>query len=297
MIPWIQVYSNLPAHRKTCKLRDTLGLKSSYEAVGLIVCLWAWAAVNASDGNITGYSDRDIADAVCYRKQASKLMDAMVQSGFLDYTEDGRKVIHDWDVHARMLIDSIESSKQKNAERQKRYREKTKRKNNGTVTNENNGNSNVINNATHNESNAPTIPNLTIPNSIVSGNNTVSICVPDAEKVPAIKEGRSFTQFWEDYPNKADRDDAWEAWKNLNPDAETVLKIKSGLEAWKRSGQWLDDGPRYIPSAAKWLTKRRWECPPAPGKQPVPKGASGEMGEAEMEAIRRLMAHETEGDQ
>ncbi|MGM9627277.1 MAG: DUF6291 domain-containing protein [Faecousia sp.] len=113
---------------------------------------------------------------------------------------------------------------------------------------------------------------------------------PAAEPAPAIKEGRSFTSFWEDYPNKADRDDAWEAWKQLNPDAKTVQAIKAGLGAWKQSGQWLDDGGRFIPSAAKWLSKRRWECPPAPGKQPIPKGASGKLGQAELEAIQQALA-------
>ena len=105
------------------------------------------------------------------------------------------------------------------------------------------------------------------------------------KKQPAIKEGRSFTLFWDDYPNKIDRNDAWEAWKTLNPDAETVGKIKAGLDAWKRSSSWLDDGGRYIPSAAKWLTKRRWECPPA-----VPANAQGRQLDAEERAaIQRMM--------
>lgn len=110
------------------------------------------------------------------------------------------------------------------------------------------------------------------------------------KKQPAILEGRSFTLFWEDYPNKADRDDAWEAWKSLNPDADTVRAIKAGLDSWKKSGQWLDDGGRFIPSAAKWLTKRRWACAPPPGKQPIPNGASGALGAAELEAIQRVLA-------
>lgn len=105
------------------------------------------------------------------------------------------------------------------------------------------------------------------------------------KKQPAIKEGRSFTLFWDDYPNKIDRNDAWDAWKTLNPDAETVGKIKAGLDAWKRSSSWLDDGGRYIPSAAKWLTKRRWECPPA-----VPANAQGrQLDEEERAAIQRMM--------
>ena len=102
---------------------------------------------------------------------------------------------------------------------------------------------------------------------------------------PAQPRENEFVLFWADFPNKADRGDAWEAWKALNPDADTVRDIMAGLNVWKRSGQWLDDGGRYIPSAAKWLTKRRWECPPT-----APATAQGrQLDEDEIAAIQRMM--------
>lgn len=119
-----------------------------------------------------------------------------------------------------------------------------------------------------------------------SGSNTP---VPARE----AKDGRSFTLFWEDYPNKADRDDAWEAWRALNPDDQTVGQIKAGLDAWKKSGQWLDDGGRYIPSAAKWLTKRRWECPPAAAVNAQGRQLDGD----EIAAIKRMMGQDDEPGQ
>lgn len=118
-----------------------------------------------------------------------------------------------------------------------------------------------------------------------------SATAPSAGRTP-VKEGRAFTAFWENYPNKADRDDAWDAWRTLNPDGETVRAIQAGLEGWKQSGQWLDDGGRFVPAAAKWLSKRRWEAAPPPaaaGKKDVPMGASGKLGEAELEAIQRVL--------
>ena len=102
-------------------------------------------------------------------------------------------------------------------------------------------------------------------------------------------EGRSFTAFWEDYPAKINREEAWETWKAINPDAQTVGRIKAGLDAWKRSPQWTEDGGRYIPSAAKWLKDRRWEVLPPAGTQKVPMGASGTLGAAELEAIQRAL--------
>lgn len=101
--------------------------------------------------------------------------------------------------------------------------------------------------------------------------------------------GSSFTSFWEAYPNKINREDAWNAWKSLNPCADTVSEIMNGMEAWKKSERWADDGGRYIPSASKWLLDRRWEITPPTGKQKVPMGASGQLGEAELEAIQRVL--------
>lgn len=276
---WIEVHQGLREHRKTYACAEKLKI-SRVVMVGTLVSLWLWALDNAQDGSLYGISNLTIARVCDWpEKKAADLINALVECGWLDKDGDIMR-IHDWMEYAGRLMDRREKDK---------VRKKNSRKKQVT--------SDGCPADIRGKSSATVpIPYRTVPEYNISGNNTVSICVPDAEKAPAIKDGRSFTQFWEDYPNKADRDDAWEAWKNLNPDAETVLKIKSGLEAWKRSGQWLDDGPRYIPSAAKWLTKRRWECPPAPGKQTVPKGASGEMGKAEMDAIRRLMAQKQEGD-
>lgn len=103
-------------------------------------------------------------------------------------------------------------------------------------------------------------------------------------------DGKAFTTFWEAYPRKIAREEAWEAWKTLKPDGETAQRIMTGLEIWKKSEQWQDDGGRYIPGAAKFLAQRYWDCPPVPGG--IPQGASGELGEAELEAIGRVLAEE-----
>lgn len=155
MIPWIQVYANLPSHRKTCRLRDELALKSNYEAVGLLVCFWSWAAVNAVGGNLAGYSARDISDAAGFKKSPDKFFGALVKAGFVDKTDEGF-AIHDWEEHAALLMDSNEQQKKNTRERVRRYRERRK------AISENDGNEEC--NVTRNASNAPTLPNLTLPN-------------------------------------------------------------------------------------------------------------------------------------
>ena len=109
-----------------------------------------------------------------------------------------------------------------------------------------------------------------------------------AESKPTAP-GSAFTSFFDKYPNKINREEAWTAWKSLNPDSGNVLAIMDGLEAWKRSDRWTEEGGRYVPSAAKWLRDRRWEITPPAGKQKVPMGASGTLGAAELEAIQRVL--------
>ena len=109
----------------------------------------------------------------------------------------------------------------------------------------------------------------------------------------APPSGKPFTAFWEAYPSKIDRESAWEAWKALSPSPETARQIMLSLEAWKRSGQWTEDGGRYIPKAAKFLSKWYWKNIPLPNcKKEIPKGASGELGAAELEAIQRVIAED-----
>lgn len=102
--------------------------------------------------------------------------------------------------------------------------------------------------------------------------------------------GKPFTVFWDAYPSRIDRKAAWEAWKALNPSPETAAQILAALEAWKKSGQWTEEGGRFIPGAAKFLAKGYWQSPPPPpAKEAIPMGASGELGEAELEAIQRVL--------
>lgn len=123
--PWFQVFADLPGHKKIGKLRDALGLKNRYEAVGLIVCIWSWAAVHAPSGQLEDITAQDLADAAGWRKSAKKLMEALVASGLIDQTEEGHS-LHDWDGHQCMLQDAMTRSRRKAADRQKAYRERKK---------------------------------------------------------------------------------------------------------------------------------------------------------------------------
>lgn len=267
---WIELHQSLREHKKMFKCAEALNIDSQ-KMIGTLVCLWLWALDNAQSGSLAGISTRTIARVCGWpEKNAGKLVDALRNSGWLDYDDTSDcLVIHDWYDYAGKLMERREN------DRKRKEKSKDIRKNSVGIPQESRWNSRAT---------VP-LPYPTVPNQSISGNKTVSACGQLPAEAPAIKEGPSFTLFWEDYPNKADRDDAWEAWKALNPDDQTVGKIMAGLDAWKKSGQWIDDGGRYIPSAAKWLAKRRWECPPAAAVN-----AQGrQLDEDEIAAIQRMM--------
>lgn len=105
-------------------------------------------------------------------------------------------------------------------------------------------------------------------------------------EAPAPFDGKAFTAFWDAYPSKIDRNAAWDAWCAIRPDSATAARIVSALNAYKASGQWIEDGGRFVPQAAKFLSKGYWKSPPA-----APAVATGERPRDpdEQEAIRRLM--------
>lgn len=116
-------------------------------------------------------------------------------------------------------------------------------------------------------------------------------------KEPTRNDGSLFTIFWYAYPETArrSREDAWKAWKALNPAPGEAARIMTCLDAWKRSKRWTDDNGEFIPNAENFLNPQKgylYTAPP-PAKQPIPKGASGQLGEAEMEAIQKVLKEDS----
>ena len=103
----------------------------------------------------------------------------------------------------------------------------------------------------------------------------------------------AFTLFWNAYPKKVRREEAWEAWKRLysGPTLYPVDLIMERLEGWKCSKRWTDDNGEFIPNPENFLDpdKGYLTTTPPRAKQTIPKGASGQLGDAELEAIQRVM--------
>uniref|UniRef100_E6PQ91 Uncharacterized protein n=1 Tax=mine drainage metagenome TaxID=410659 RepID=E6PQ91_9ZZZZ len=68
-----------------------------------------------------------------------------------------------------------------------------------------------------------------------------------------------FEAFWSTYPCKKAKTKAVKVWESLNPDAQLLAAILTGIERDKQSDQWQRDDGRFIPHPVTWLNGRRWE--------------------------------------
>jgi hypothetical protein len=91
---WIASHINLRYHPKTIRLRQTLAAKDCH-IVGHLICLWHWVAEYAFTGDLSRFSDQEIADAAGWTREADKFVRALVHCGFLDRAKSGLRV-HDW---------------------------------------------------------------------------------------------------------------------------------------------------------------------------------------------------------
>ena len=280
---WIELHQTLREHKKMFACADALNL-SRIEMIGTLVSLWLWALDNAQDGSLAGVSDRTIARVCDFpEKKCGKLMESLHKHGWLDRNGD-HYVIHDWYDYAGKLMERREKD---------RKRKKTSASKHSVFA----GISDGIP-PERSENSCATVPYSTVQyNTNAEESNKKADGTGAADG--ALSDGTLFTSFWNAYPENARhrREDAWEAWKKMDPGQFDGHVILERLEVWKKSKRWTDDGGAYIPLPVNFLTpgKGYIQGPlPAPVKQAAPSGASGTLGEAEMEAIRKVLSEESE---
>jgi len=88
-------------HPKTLRLQCALGVER-WQAVGILESLWHWAARYAIRGDIGRWTNQEIAAGIGFTGDADKLIESLINSGWLDVVEDTkiRLVIHDIADHA-----------------------------------------------------------------------------------------------------------------------------------------------------------------------------------------------------
>src|SRR3954463_10759668 len=100
MMAWIESHQELAQHPKTRRLVRTLGVGLP-TAIGHLHMLWWWAMDYAAEGDLSAYSDEDIADAVSWAGDASTFVTALRAAGFLN----ADRTIHDWHTYVGRLLE------------------------------------------------------------------------------------------------------------------------------------------------------------------------------------------------
>lgn len=91
-------------HRKTRRLAAALKIPLPF-ALGILETLWHVTAERAPTGAIgASMTDQDIADEMYWDGDAKELIEALVQSGWIDRCSTNRLVIHDWSKHADQSV-------------------------------------------------------------------------------------------------------------------------------------------------------------------------------------------------
>lgn len=67
----------------------------------------------------------------------------------------------------------------------------------------------------------------------------------------------SFLKFWETYPKKTGKGDAFKAWRNIKNPKPTTDEIIQAVQKYNQTEQWQTT--KYIPNPATFLNRRQWE--------------------------------------
>ena len=67
----------------------------------------------------------------------------------------------------------------------------------------------------------------------------------------------NFLKFWEQYPKKTGKGEAFKSYKKILEPKPTLKQILDSLELHKKTEQWKDK--QFIPNPSTWINQRRWE--------------------------------------
>ena len=94
----------------------------------------------------------------------------------------------------------------------------------------------------------------------------VSASARHKKTCPRYEDDPAFVRFYEAYPRKVKKLNAWIAWQQADkPDIQVIL---DAVEAQKGGTLSSREGKKFIPHPATWLNGRQWEdeIPPENGR-------------------------------
>ena len=200
---WISVHEQVIGG-KLRSLAKEIGC-SQNEALGLLVRLWLWGINNADKhGMIIGAEKDDLAEVLSLgldiKLSPDEVVDALVKTNWIDVDEG--LYLHDWDEWQEQWYKAIDV-REKNAERKRKERAKKR----GQPKEE--SQSSAVPD-TRMEADLP-VPKLIIPHGEVIQDKTEDPKVEPKKKEDDYPDG--FRQFWEVYPRKVGKGEAYTKYK------------------------------------------------------------------------------------
>ncbi len=222
-------------HIKFRKLQRRLGLKQ-YECVGVLESIWLFVARSHFRGDIGASENFYIADAIGWTGDEDELIDALIETGWIDLHPVHRLVVHDWNEHCPNYVKGNISRRGgiEDAPRGSSSREVPKEIPKGQSLED-----------------APSKPSQAKPSQDIT-------CASEDAEVKVVKKEYTddFIRFWNEYPKKKSKDYAYKAWKLKKPPIEAVLQK---LTIAKKDPQWTKDGGQFIPLPSSWINAGGWK--------------------------------------
>ena len=224
---WVKLDDQFTDHPKV--------VKAGPMAAWLFVCGLAYCGRFLTDGTIPKEQVRRLADIDDPMTHAAKL----VSVGLWHETSDGFQV-NDY-LEYNPAGDKVRAERSAAKERMSRHRSAELQPNNERSS----------------SSPSPS-PSLSNPKECVKKHT------PESEPVRVRCSQSDFEEFWQAFPNKKAKDDAWKAWQKLAPDTALRATLLLAIVKAKDCDQWQRN---IIPHPATWLNGRRWcdELQPPPG--------------------------------
>jgi hypothetical protein len=102
---WLEVDEDLPEHPKSLRLCAALMNPLGW---AYVIKLWRWCCKYAPDGDLTEFGAEEIEYGLGWTLDAGKLYAALKTARFIEDTEDGRVLVHDWMEHQGRAIKKME---------------------------------------------------------------------------------------------------------------------------------------------------------------------------------------------
>jgi hypothetical protein len=244
----------------------------------------------AQDGDLSKFTDEDIADASEWDGDPRQFIDALVYSGFID-KEGEWKHIHDWDEYVGRLIEKREYNKERmKLSRSARSARANERGDHEQPTSAHVQHAFSARSAHDVAMNTATVPNPTVPNPTVPTEPDQ----PPASGRHGADYPKLFDVFWQEYPKKIGKGEARKSWNRIKPTMALFEKILTSVQLAKQSGQWRRDGGRFIPNPATWLNQGRWDDEPFTAATGPPAASGNRNGVNTMNILDSIINGEEE---